>query len=191
MYMKPQPHMGWGQEAYDAECAALARAFQTAASRDDPIGGVIISDAQAAIATMTSDEPGPHITALRAKEPNIQIEIRWCPSQQGIEGNETADEWAKLAADEPDALGVERLSTTDPDGKVTKRYFPLARSLAKYREVSQSRRGRLQELDQKKNWPGLATGSTAPAAFRNPTPRWPRPGSASRPASTSCKRDTV
>jgi len=89
---------------------------------------------------MTSDEPGPgqqyalearrHIVALRTKEPNAQIEIRWCPSHQGIEGNETADEWAKLAADEPDANGVEWLSTTDPDGEVRRRAFPLPRSLA-------------------------------------------------------------
>jgi len=43
-----QSHMGWGQEACDSECAALARALQTAASRDDPIGAVtIFSDAQA------------------------------------------------------------------------------------------------------------------------------------------------
>jgi len=48
------------------------------------------------------------------------------PSHQGIEGNETADEWAKLAADEPDAHGVEWLSTTDPDGKVTTRERSLA-----------------------------------------------------------------
>jgi len=58
---------------------------------------------------MTSDDPGPgqkyaimgwkHIVALRAKEAGVKIEIRWCPSHQGIEGNEVADEWAKLAAD--------------------------------------------------------------------------------------------
>ena len=64
---------------------------------------------------MASDEPGPgqkyalearrHIATLRAKEPSVRIEIRWCPSHQGIEGNEVADEWAKLAADEPDAHG--------------------------------------------------------------------------------------
>jgi len=45
---------------------------------------------------MTSGDPGPgpkyalearrHIAALRAKEPNVKIEIRWCPSHQGIEG---------------------------------------------------------------------------------------------------------
>ena len=48
-----------------------------------------------------------HIAALRAKEPGVKIEIRWCPSHQGIEGNEVADGWAKPAADEPDAHGVE------------------------------------------------------------------------------------
>jgi len=90
----------------------------TAATRDDSIGAVtIFSDAQAAIVRMTSDDPGPgqkyalearrHITTLEAKDLNIQIEIRWCPSHQGIEGNEIADEWAKLAADEPDTHRVE------------------------------------------------------------------------------------
>jgi len=97
-------HMGWGQEAFDAECAALARALQVAATRSHTIGAVtIFTDAQAAIWRMTSDDPGPgqkyalearrHIAALRAKEPNVRIEIRWCPSHQGIEGNEVADKW--------------------------------------------------------------------------------------------------
>ena len=88
-----------------------------------------------------------HITALRAKDPNIQIEIRWCPSHQGIEGSEMADEWAKLAADEPDAHWVEWLSTTDPDGKITKRDFPLPRSLA---NVKRGFSEQNQELDQEK-----------------------------------------
>src|SRR5258705_7335650 len=89
---------------------------------------------------MTSDDPGPgqkyalearrHIAAIRAKEPNVRIEIRWCPSHQGIEGNEIADEWAKLAADEPDAHGVEWFSYQSPDGRVVERKFPLPRSLA-------------------------------------------------------------
>jgi len=52
--------MGWGQEAYDAECARLARALQVAATRGDSIGAVtIFLDAQAAIARMTTDEPRP------------------------------------------------------------------------------------------------------------------------------------
>jgi len=40
----------------------------------------------------------------------------------GVEGNEKADEWAKLAADEPDTPGVEWL-----DGACS---LPLPRSLA-------------------------------------------------------------
>jgi len=114
--------MGWGQEAFNAECAALARALQVAATRNHAIGSVtVIADAQAAIWRMTFDDPGPgqkyalearkHIATVRAKEPNVRIEIRWCPSHQGIEGNQVADVWAKLAADEPDAPGVEWFST--------------------------------------------------------------------------------
>ena len=86
--------MGWGQEAYDAECAAIARALQVAATRSHVIGAVtIFRDAQAAIWRMTSDELGlgqiyalkarKHIAALRAKEPGVKFEIRWCPSHQG------------------------------------------------------------------------------------------------------------
>jgi len=52
-----------------------------------------------------------------------QIEIRWCPSHQGIEGNEVADE--------PDAHGVEWFNFRDPRGQVRKRKFPLPRSLPK------------------------------------------------------------
>jgi len=96
-------HMGWGQEAYDAECAALARALQVAAARNHRLGLVtILTDCQAAIGRMASNEPGPgqkyalearqHIATLRAKEPNVRIGIRWCPSHQGIEGNEKADQ---------------------------------------------------------------------------------------------------
>ena len=67
-----------------------------AANRSHTIGAVaIFTDAQAAIWRMTSDDPGPgqkyalearrRIAALPAKEPNVKIEIRWCPSHQGIE----------------------------------------------------------------------------------------------------------
>jgi len=121
-------HMGWHQEAFDAECAALARALQVAAARTHTVGTVtIFTDAQVAIWRMTSDDPGPgqqyalearrHIASLRTKEPNVKIDIRWCPSHQGIEGNKIADEWAKLAADEPDAHGVEWFSTTTRTGR--------------------------------------------------------------------------
>ena len=63
----------------------------------------------------------------RAKGPGVYIEIRWCPSHQGIEGNEIASEWAKQAAGEPDAHGVEWLDFKDPDGILRMRRFPLPR----------------------------------------------------------------
>jgi len=62
---------------------------------------------------MASNEPGPeqkyalearrHIASICRAVPGTSIEIRWCLAHEGVEGNEKADEWAKLAADEPDA----------------------------------------------------------------------------------------
>jgi len=103
-------HMGRVQEAYDTECAAIARTLETAARRRDKLDHLtIFTDAQAAIWRMSSmtlaqdsDTPS-HIAELRRKGPGI----RWYPSHCGVEGNEIADEWAKQAADEPDARGVE------------------------------------------------------------------------------------
>ena len=94
--------MGFNQEAYDAECAALARALETATKRTPaPKYVTIFTDAQAAIKRMASNEPGPgqkyafevrkHIAALRRAEPDITIEIRWCPAHEVVEGNEQAD----------------------------------------------------------------------------------------------------
>ena len=70
----------------------------------------------------------------------MEIEIRLCPSHQGIGGNEVADGWTKFAADEPDAHGVEWFSTTNPDGSVSERKFPLPRSLAIKRVFSKQKR---------------------------------------------------
>ena len=120
--------MGWGQEAYGAGCAAISKALRVAVSRNYALCTVtIFTDAQAAIWRMTSDDPEPgkkyaimarkHIAALRAKEPGVKIEIRWCLSNQGIEGNEVADEWAKQAADEPDSHGVEWFDFRDRTAK--------------------------------------------------------------------------
>jgi len=108
-------HMGYYQVAYDAECAAIA-AVAVGRAKRHKLGRVrIFTDAQAAIARMTHDEPGPGqtyaiqarqaIAILRKQEPAIEIEIRWCPVHKGIPGNEVADKWAKLAASEPDDNG--------------------------------------------------------------------------------------
>ena len=92
-------HMGYYQEVYDAECAAIARALGGAADRAKrhKLGRVrIFTDAQAALKRMTYDEPGPGqtyalqarqaIATLRKREPAVEIEIRWCPAHKGIPG---------------------------------------------------------------------------------------------------------
>jgi len=91
--------MGCNQEAYDAECAALARGLNEAKQwQPTPEAVTIFTDAQAAIPRMVSEEPGPgqqyaiearkHVAALRRARPDIQTEIRWCPAHKGIPGNE-------------------------------------------------------------------------------------------------------
>jgi len=139
-------HMGFNQEAYDAECAALARALKTAAEiAPTPSHVTIFTDAQAAIRRMSTEEPGPgqkyavearqHIATLRRAAPDITIEIRWCPAHEGVEGNEKADEWAKLAADEPDTQGVEGWTYSDRPEET-----PLPKSLANIRrEISEKK----------------------------------------------------
>jgi ribonuclease HI len=155
-------HMGYNQEAYDAECAALARALETAARRNrTPERVTIFSDAQAAIKRLASDEPGPgqqyalqarrHIAALRKARPGIIIEIRWCPAHKGVAGNEKADQWAKVAAEEPDTRGVEWLHYSY-DGRTEARAFPLPRSLANIkREISE------KKWTEARQWAGART----------------------------------
>ena len=52
--------MGYNQEAYDAECAALARALESASRRNStPERVTVFTDAQEAIKRMASDESDP------------------------------------------------------------------------------------------------------------------------------------
>jgi ribonuclease HI len=144
-------HMGYNQEAFDVECAALARALESAWRRNTITERItIFTDAQAAIRRMASDEPGPgqkyalearkYIAALRRKVPGIVIEVRWCPAHEGVEGNEKADEWAKLAAEEPDARGVEGLEWMTYSDRPEERSMPLPRSIANIkREIAEKK----------------------------------------------------
>ena len=71
--------------------------------------------------------------------PGITIEIRWCPAHKGIAGNEKAEEWAKIAAEEPDTHGVEWLNYSD---RTEVRPMPLPRFLANLK----------QEISEKNWW---------------------------------------
>jgi len=76
------------------------------------LGNRVISNAKNATTKLV---PTHHIAVLRAKVPGVGTETRWCPSQQGIEWNEVANEWAKLVADDPDAHGVEWFNFHGPE----------------------------------------------------------------------------
>jgi ribonuclease HI len=108
--------------AWAARPATLAlRALEEVTKRQTvPERVTIFTDAQAAIRRMASEDPGPdqkyailarqHIAKLRRARPDITIETRWCPAHKGVPGNEKANEWAKLAAEKPDAHGVPLLA---------------------------------------------------------------------------------
>jgi len=126
-------HMGNNQEAYDAECTALAHTLELATQRSTaPERVTIFSDTQAAIRRMALDEPGPgqqytlqarkHITTLCRARKGVVIKIRWCPAHKVVAGNEKADEWAKIAAGEPNTCRVQWLSAS---GRAEVRAAPL------------------------------------------------------------------
>jgi len=92
-----RPTWGYFQEAYDAECAVIARALVVAAetakrrsateSVSSPMhkprsrGWRMTSPAHALQARKA-------IAALRGREPSVEIEIRWCSTHKGMDPRE-------------------------------------------------------------------------------------------------------
>ena len=134
---------------------------------------------------MASDEPGlgqkhvfearRHIAALQRVVPGIAIEIRWCPAHEGVEGNEKADEWAKLTAGEPDTPGVEGWTYSE---RLEERATPLPRSLTNIkREIAE------KKWVETRKWVG---GRTSKKKYKMPKSQMPDgtvAGSAKRLAS--------
>jgi len=80
-------HLGYNQEAFDAECTALACALELAVRWREPSEAVTIhTDAQAAMRRIVDDEPGPGqkyavlvrrwVAALKQTRSEVCIEIR-------------------------------------------------------------------------------------------------------------------
>jgi len=95
---------------------------------------------------MPSEDPGPgqmnaiqarkHITTLRKARPDIVIGIRWRPTQRGVPGNEKADEWARLAAEETGACEVGWMRFSD---RCSRRQMPYPGPLHASREISEAK----------------------------------------------------
>jgi hypothetical protein len=71
-----------------------------------------------------------HIAALRRAKPDIIIQIWWCPAHNGVPENEKAHEWARLAAEDPDAHGVEWLQAGARPGPLPRAHAPLKRGIS-------------------------------------------------------------
>jgi len=133
MWRGHKTRMGWGQEANDAECAALARALQVAASRNHTLGLVtILMDCQTAIGRMTFDEPGPGQYALEARRHIATLRPRSLTSRSRSGGAQ--------------ATGVSGETRLPTNGRQTNRmptglngFRPQTRTARSARESSRSR----------------------------------------------------
>ncbi|OKP10339.1 hypothetical protein PENSUB_4256 [Penicillium subrubescens] len=114
--------LGKGREVFDAELVGVVQALQAALKMDDSVPITILLDSQAAIARLRHTQAGPgqeltlraHAVARALQEGGREPIVQWVPGHAGIEGNEKADEAAKLAAS--------RLASSKP---LATRFFQL------------------------------------------------------------------
>ena len=77
---------------------------------------------------------------------------------------------SKLAADEPDAHGVEWFSFTNPRGQVRKRLFPSQDPWPTSNEVSRRRNGRMEKNWVKKRLSKTSNRKRRPSEKQKPDP---------------------
>jgi ribonuclease HI len=101
--------LGRSKEVFDAELVGAVEALVLAHRLKDEGPVTVLLDSQPAIARLGHTSPGPgqalaqqaHEAARQLNQQGRTVTIQWVPGDKGIEGNEQADQAAKLAATKP------------------------------------------------------------------------------------------
>jgi ribonuclease HI len=173
--------MGRNKEVFDAELYAIWLGLTAARDHQDEWAAVgpksitIFTDAQAALKRIRNNDPGPGQwlarrilrTERQLRQAGWTTEFRWVPGHKGVEGNETADQWAKEAAE---ALGADRLPRED-ESITTLAHVARGVTEAKWNEhlawVQERCRGKRYYLLREKQRPDpVASGARKTVASR-------------------------